>query len=133
MCRVLPCNPRPIGGADLYLTKKKIHLIEIHWGEPISLVSPNGDEQRFSTFEKAGYWLRQKWPVADDASRRALLQVEAAMDCLIPASTARATFVAAARSAGFKVAGMSGAAGCQAESGPRRHRHERPARHHDAT
>ena len=101
-------------GADPYLKKKKIQLIEIHWGEPVSLVSPNGDEQRFSTFEKAGYWLRRKWPVADDASRQALLQVEAAMDCLIPASTARNTFVAAARLAGFKVADLPDAPGLRA-------------------
>ncbi len=89
-------------------------MIEIYWGEPISLVSPDGDEQRFSTFEKAGYWLRRKWPVADDASRRALMQVQAAMDCLIPASTARNTFLSAARSAGFKVAEIASANGSRA-------------------
>ena len=88
-------------------------MIEIHWGEPISLVSPDGENQRFSTFEKASYWLRRKWPVADDARQRALTQVQAAMDCLIPAATARNAFVSAARSAGFKMADARDANGWQ--------------------
>lgn len=78
-------------------------MIEIHWGEPVSLVSPDGEKQRFSTFETASYWLRRKWPVADEARQRALMQVQAAMDCLIPAATARNAFVSAARSAGFRI------------------------------
>lgn len=107
-------NPRPITGAVKNQKKKKIHLIEIHWGEPISLVSPDGDTQQFSTFEKASYWLRRKWPVADAARQRALVQVQAAMDCLIPAATARYAFVSAARSAGFKMEEVADATGWQA-------------------
>lgn len=76
-------------------------MIEIYWGEPVSLVTPDGEEQRFSTFETARYWLCRKWPVSDVASQHALTQVEAAMDCLIPASMARKSFVEAALGAGF--------------------------------
>lgn len=83
-------------------------MIEINWGEPVSLVSPDGEENCFSTFEKARYWLRRKWPVADNASRKALFQVEAAMDCLTPAAVARDAFIAAARSAGFMPATHAG-------------------------
>jgi len=79
-------------------------LIEIYWGEPVSLISPDGEEQRFSTFETARYWLRRKWPVSDDARQRTLTQVEAAMDCLIPAPVARKSFVEAALGAGFVAA-----------------------------
>lgn len=83
-------------------------MIEIYWGEPVSLISPDGEEQRFSTFETARYWLRRKWPVSDDASQHTLAQVEAAMDCLIPASVARKSFVDAALDAGFVAADISG-------------------------
>lgn len=77
-------------------------MIEIHWGEPLSLVSPKGDAESFSTFEKARYWLRRKWPVSDTARDRALNDVEAALDCLAPAELARGAFVAAALTAGFR-------------------------------
>ncbi|MFT3690876.1 DUF982 domain-containing protein [Paenirhodobacter sp.] len=77
-------------------------LIEIHWGEPLSFImSPKGDVQTFSTIEQARYWLRKRWPVSDDARQRALVHVEAAMDCLTPIATARRAFIAAAQSAGF--------------------------------
>jgi hypothetical protein len=87
--------------------EKKKHVIEIHMGEPISLISPDGEEQRFSTFETARYWLRRKWPVSDDASRHALAQVEAALDCLIPAVVARKAFLQAAMAAGFDAVGAA--------------------------
>ena len=77
-------------------------MIEINWGRPLSLiVSPQGDIQTFSTIEQALYWLRRKWPVADAAQSRAIVQVEAAMHCLTSVGTARRAFLAAARSAGF--------------------------------
>jgi len=79
-------------------------LIEINWGTPLSLVSPRGDEESFSTFEKARYWLRRKWPVSDSAREHALNEVEAALDCLAPADVARVAFVAAAISAGYRPA-----------------------------
>lgn len=104
----------PVCGRGSDLEKKKIHLIEIYWGEPVSLISPDGEEQRFSTFETARYWLRRKWPISDDASQHTLTQVEAAMDCLIPASVARKSFVEAALKAGFLAAGVPGESGARA-------------------
>lgn len=82
-------------------------MIEIYWGEPLSLVSPDGEHHTFSTFEKARYRLRRKWPVADKASHDALCQIDAAMDCMIPADFARTAFVAAARSAGFSTTNIA--------------------------
>lgn len=77
-------------------------MIEIHWGEPLSfVVSPEGDIQKFSTIEQVRYWLRRKWPVSDEQQRRALTQVEAAMDCIATVGTARRAFISAAKSAGF--------------------------------
>ncbi len=77
-------------------------MIEIHWGEPISLSVPtNGDTHQFSTIEKARYWLRRKWPVADAAQGLALQELDAAMNCMTPVSTARRAFMNAAQSAGF--------------------------------
>ncbi len=77
-------------------------MIEIYWGEPLSLiVSPQGDVQKFSTIEQAQYWLRKKWPVADDARHHALLRLEAAMDCMGSVGEARHAFLSAARTAGF--------------------------------
>ena len=78
-------------------------MIEIYWGGPLSLTSPDGGQEEFSTVEKARYWLNRKWPVTDRARQDALHAIEAAMDCLAPASWARAAFGAAARSAGFVV------------------------------
>ena len=81
-----------------YFHERQDGLIEIHWGEPLSFIlSPKGDVQKFSTIEQARYWLRNRWPVSDDARRRALVQVEAAMDCLTPIATARRAFIAAAQ------------------------------------
>ncbi|AZV00357.1 DUF982 domain-containing protein [Paracoccus sulfuroxidans] len=77
-------------------------MIEINWGQPLSLVmSPAGDVQKFSTIEQVKYWLMKRWPIADEARSTALLQVEAAMDCVVPVDVARHAFVSAARSAGF--------------------------------
>jgi hypothetical protein len=77
-------------------------LIEICWGQPLSLViSPDGDVQKFSTIEKVKYWLLKRWPIADDARSTALKQVDAAMHCIVPVGVARRAFVVAARSAGF--------------------------------
>lgn len=82
--------------------KKDIWLIEIHWGQPLSLIlSSDGDVQKFSTIEQVKYWLLKQWPVADEARSNALKQVEAAMDCIVPVGVARRAFAAAARSAGF--------------------------------
>ena len=81
---------------------KEDMLIKIQWGSPLSfVVSPDGEVQSFSTIEQVRYWLRRKWPVADEARHRALQQVEAAMACLVPVGSARRAFIAAARSAGF--------------------------------
>lgn len=77
-------------------------MIEINWGEPLSfIISPEGEVQKFSTIEQAAYWLRKKWPIADDARDNALRQIDAAMCCLGGIGTARRAFVSAARSAGF--------------------------------
>jgi len=77
-------------------------VIEINWGEPLTFdVSPAGDVQRFSTIEQVRYWLRRRWPVADDARDTALSKIEAAMDCLGSVGSARRAFIAAAHSAGF--------------------------------
>lgn len=84
-------------------TWKYQHLIEIYWGEPLSLTSPDGGQEAFSTIEKARYWLSRKWPVTDQARRDALHAIDAAMDCLALASRARIAFSTAARSAGFVV------------------------------
>jgi len=87
--------------------RKLQSLIETHWGKPLSfVVSPKGDVQTFSTIEQARYWLKKKWPVSDAAQRRALDRLEAAMDCMAPAGTARRAFIAAARSAGFVPAAL---------------------------
>ncbi|WP_370515456.1 DUF982 domain-containing protein [Paracoccus sp. S-4012] len=76
--------------------------MEIYWGKPLSfVVSPAGDVQEFSTAEQVRYWLRKKWPVSDRARERALLQVEAAMDCMASVGTARRAFISAAKTAGF--------------------------------
>ncbi|OOY11646.1 hypothetical protein BMG00_11100 [Thioclava marina] len=77
-------------------------MIEIYWGQPISLVvSPEGDVKNFSTIEQAHYWLRRKWPVADAALDHAIERVEAAMDCMGTVGDARAAFLGAANTAGF--------------------------------
>ena len=64
-------------------------------------MSSDGDVQKFSTIEQVKYWLLKKWPVADEARAAALLQVDAAMHCLVPVGAARRAFVAATKSAGF--------------------------------
>lgn len=107
VCR-LPAPAPATGRGSEHRKKKTIHLIEINWGEPISLIAPNGEEQRFSTLETVRYWLRRKWPVSDEARHRALTQVEAAMDCLLPAAAARKSFLKAALTAGFVAAHVSG-------------------------
>lgn len=77
-------------------------MIEINWGDPVSLVSPRGDEECFRTFEKARYWLSRKWPIADTARDHALTEVQAALDCIAPAASARGAFIAAALTAGYR-------------------------------
>lgn len=77
-------------------------MMEVYWGMPLSLViSPDGEVKNFSTIEQAQYWLRNKWPVADDARQRAINQLETAMQCLTSVGSARRAFIAAARTAGF--------------------------------
>ncbi|WP_343030963.1 DUF982 domain-containing protein [Rhodovulum strictum] len=85
-----------------FFSSERNDLIEIHWGEPLSfVVSPEGDIQKFSTIEQARYWLRRRWPVENDARQRAIHHLEAAMDCVGSVGSARRSFIAAARSAGF--------------------------------
>lgn len=93
------------GRPDPRDTMKDERMMEIQWGQPIALITPqDGDIERFSTIEKARYWLRRKWPVQDMARERALEQVDDAMDCLAPVENARHAFMAAALSAGFRPA-----------------------------
>lgn len=78
-------------------------MIEIQWGSPLSfVVSTDGDIQKFSTIEQAAYWLRKKWPVRDEARDSALVQIDAAMECMGSVGSARRAFVSAARTAGFQ-------------------------------
>lgn len=80
------------------------NMIETHWGDPITLVlSPEGGTQKFSTIEQASYWLRKKWPVANQDRNFALAQIDAAMHCLAPVGSARKAFISAAKTAGFKL------------------------------
>ena len=84
------------------LTDKDKRMIEIQWGEPITLYpTQDGVTERFSTIEKARYWLRRNWPIVDDARLAALEKIDSAMDCMSPVKDARCAFVAAALSAGF--------------------------------
>lgn len=77
-------------------------MIEIYWGAPVALQEPQGgDVERFSTIEKARYWLRRRWPVTDRAQQTALVKIESAMDCMGPVEEARHAFLIAALSAGF--------------------------------
>ncbi len=93
--RAVPC-------VRLRCPKDEYPLIELHWGSPLTLVvTPDGDTQTFSTIEQAAYWLRRKWPVADDARDRALNRIDAAQHCMVSPGTARRAFLHAARSAGF--------------------------------
>ena len=80
------------------------NMIETHWGDPITLVlSAEGGTQKFSTVEQASYWLRKKWPVANQDRNFALAQIDAAMHCLVPVGSARKAFISAAKTAGFKL------------------------------
>ncbi|MBT9386324.1 DUF982 domain-containing protein [Pseudooceanicola sp. CBS1P-1] len=77
-------------------------MMDIPWGEPFALIDSKGnDVARVGTIETAHHWLRRKWPVADGAQKKALLRVEAAMDCMGSVDEARQAFLLAARSAGF--------------------------------
>ncbi|MCT8328345.1 DUF982 domain-containing protein [Albidovulum sediminis] len=77
-------------------------MIEINWGHPLNfVVSSDGTLQSFSTVEQVRYWLRNRWPIADDARQTALSRIQDAMDCICSVGTARRAFIAAARSAGF--------------------------------
>lgn len=90
---ILPCHS---------IFQKDYCLIEINWGKPLSFVlSSSGDIQKFTTIEQAKYWLLNKWPITDDARSSALVQVEAAMDCIGTVGAARRAFITAAKSAGF--------------------------------
>lgn len=78
-------------------------MIEVYWGSPLTfIVSPNGDIKKFTTIEQAYYWLLRKWPVADINRDRALERVDAAMHCLTAVDDARAAFIKAAKTAGFR-------------------------------
>lgn len=77
-------------------------MIEINWGVPLTMHCADGKEiKRISTIEQAQYWLQAKWPVASGERDRALRQIDAAMNCLIPVGAARAAFLSAAATAGF--------------------------------
>lgn len=67
------------------------------------VVSAKGDTQKFTTFEQARHWLRRKWPIVNKERDRALVQVDAAMQCLTTVSVARRAFLTAAKTAGFKL------------------------------
>lgn len=78
-------------------------MIEVYWGEPLTLVvSESGEERKISTIEQAKYWLKKRWPVIDDAHSRAISCIEGAMECMLPVEKARHAFMHAAKSAGFK-------------------------------
>lgn len=83
--------------------------MEINWGNPMTfVVSPEGKTKKFTTIEQACYWLREKWPVADQKRDFALAQIDAAMNCLVTVRAARNSFLMAAKSAGFKQAHACG-------------------------
>ncbi|TMV36106.1 DUF982 domain-containing protein [Thioclava sp. BHET1] len=76
--------------------------MELNWGHPMMLSASKEDEiLRVSTIEQAHYYLKRKWPTADDARDFALSQIEAAMNCLVSVSSARRAFLSAADSAGY--------------------------------
>lgn len=78
-------------------------MMEITWGTPLTfVVSQDGDVQKFATIEKAYFWLRKKWPVADRNRDLAIEEVDAAMHCLTTVGAARKAFVSAAMTAGFQ-------------------------------
>ncbi|WP_206169654.1 DUF982 domain-containing protein [Tropicibacter alexandrii] len=78
-------------------------MMEIQWGQPMTLIAPqDGRAERFSTIEKARYWLRRKWPVSDETRDIALDRIDAAMDCMRPVEDARHAFLVAALRAGFR-------------------------------
>ena len=80
------------------------NLIEIDWGDPMTFIlSPEGGTQKFTTIEQAYYWLRKKWPVADQDRDLALHQIDATMHCLGSVGAARRAFISAAKTAGFKL------------------------------
>ena len=80
-------------------------MIELNWGSPLTLHSTDGTEiKAISTIEQARYWLETNWPTTGAARDTALRQIDAAMDCLLPVSSARAAFVSAASVAGFSPA-----------------------------
>ncbi|WP_370205993.1 DUF982 domain-containing protein [Pararhodobacter marinus] len=81
-------------------------MIDIFWGEPLFLVSRNGESQSFRTLEKAQHWLQRRWPTNDETRRIALDSIDAALDCLVSPKAARDAFVAAAVAAGFCVTPM---------------------------
>jgi len=77
-------------------------MMEIQWGAPVALREPQGGAiERFCTIEKARYWLRRRWPIADNAQQTALAKIDSAMDCIGPVEDARQAFCRAAISAGF--------------------------------
>ncbi|WP_022706890.1 DUF982 domain-containing protein [Paracoccus zeaxanthinifaciens] len=80
-------------------------MIELNWGSPLALHSDDGTEiKAISTIEQARYWLEVNWPTSGAARDAALSRIDAAMECLLPVSSARAAFVAAASVAGFSPA-----------------------------
>lgn len=67
------------------------------------VVSPCGETQKVSTIEQALFWLCNTWPVSDRKRDIAIDHAYAAMHCLITVREARTAFLAAAKTAGFRL------------------------------
>jgi len=78
-------------------------MMEIYWGTPMVLECPQaGTRQKVTTIEEAQYCLQKGWPHAGPARDSALAEVEAAMVCMRPVEVARAAFLHAALTAGYR-------------------------------
>ncbi|MEY8801773.1 DUF982 domain-containing protein [Leisingera sp. XS_AS12] len=62
-----------------------------------------GRTRKISTLEQAHVWLQKAWPVSDKHRDVALEKIDAAMDCLVGVTAARAAFVSAVGTAGYRV------------------------------
>ena len=80
-------------------------MFEVNWGKPLIIaVTTEGDTKKISTIEHAQYLLSRDWPVDAVARRKALIAIDDAMECMGSVTSARAAFLQAAQSAGFKPA-----------------------------
>ncbi|MBU2956170.1 DUF982 domain-containing protein [Paracoccus sp. 1_MG-2023] len=79
-------------------------MIEIQWGSPLHFTTDaHGGTRRITTIEQAQHWLRKSWPIDDDRRVQAMNQIDAAMECIVPVSSARSAFLSAANSAGLRL------------------------------